>query len=196
MAAAVSMRAGTFLDVESTNDQAAPRLAEEKARFDGNRSREEQAIQRRLVSAGFSDSDAPTVMGIVGKHPEAGVKIAAGPDRRHRRSGGAGRHRGRQTHRLTEFSRRCSSAVGAHGAGKLGTGCHTGLPELLPQVVVDGGRAEEQLRGDVPVALALADQPGDLRLLGGELLGGPGRPLAGAFAGGQVTNDSSSRSSW
>ena len=29
------MMAGTFLDVESTNDQAAARLAEQKARFDG-----------------------------------------------------------------------------------------------------------------------------------------------------------------
>jgi len=33
VAAAVSMMAGTFLDVESTNDQAAARLADEKARF-------------------------------------------------------------------------------------------------------------------------------------------------------------------
>jgi hypothetical protein len=37
VAAAVSMMAGTFLDVESTNDQAAARLAEEKARFDCRR---------------------------------------------------------------------------------------------------------------------------------------------------------------
>lgn len=80
VAAAVSMMAGTFLDVESTNDQAAARLAEEKARFDASRSREDQAIHHRLVSAGFSDSDAETVIGIVGKHPEAGVKIAAAVD--------------------------------------------------------------------------------------------------------------------
>ena len=44
MAAAVSMMAGTFLDVESTNDQAAARLADEKARFDANPGQEKEAI--------------------------------------------------------------------------------------------------------------------------------------------------------
>ena len=52
-------------------------------------------------------------------------------------------------------------------------------------MVVDGGRAQEQLRGDVPVAVSLAGQPGDLRLLRRELLGGLGGPLAGSLAGGQ-----------
>ena len=80
VAAAVSMMAGTFLDVQSTNDQAAARLAEERARFDANRGQQDQAIQRRLVSAGFSASDAETVVAIVGKHPETGVKIAAAVD--------------------------------------------------------------------------------------------------------------------
>ncbi len=80
VAAAVSMMAGTFLDVQSTNDQAAARLAEERARFDANRGQQDRAIQRRLVSAGFSDSDAETVVAIVGKHPETGVKIAAAVD--------------------------------------------------------------------------------------------------------------------
>ena len=45
-----------------------------------NPGQEDQAIQRRLVSAGFSDSDAETVTGIVGKHPGAGVKIAVAVD--------------------------------------------------------------------------------------------------------------------
>ena len=80
VAAAVSMMAGTFLDVESTNDQAAARLADERNRFESNRSQEGQAIRQRLVSAGFSDSEAETVIGIVGKHPETGVKIAAAVD--------------------------------------------------------------------------------------------------------------------
>ena len=80
---------------------------------------------------------------------------------------------------------RGSRAISGHGARELGAGCHADLPEHLPQVVVDGGGAEEQLRGDVPVALALADQPGDLRLLRRELLFGLGGPLAGAFPGGQ-----------
>jgi VIT1/CCC1 family predicted Fe2+/Mn2+ transporter len=55
VAAAVSMMAGTFLDVESTNDQAAARLGAERARFDANRRQEDGAIHGRLVSAGFSD---------------------------------------------------------------------------------------------------------------------------------------------
>ena len=54
--------------------------SEEKARFDANPSQEEQAIHGRLVSAGFSDSEAETVIGIVGKHPGTGVKIAAAVD--------------------------------------------------------------------------------------------------------------------
>jgi VIT family len=74
VAAAVSMMAGTFLDVESSNDQTSARLAEERARFDANRRQEDQAIHGRLVSAGFSDSDADTVIGIVRKHPEAGLR--------------------------------------------------------------------------------------------------------------------------
>jgi len=80
VAAAVSMMAGTFLDVESTNDQAAARLAAERTRFEANRGQEDQAIHHRLVSAGFSDSEAETVIGIVGKHPETAVKIAAAVD--------------------------------------------------------------------------------------------------------------------
>src|SRR5271165_3238309 len=79
----------------------------------------------------------------------------------------------------------CSGAVSGHGVRELGAGCHASLPEHLPQVVVDGGRAEEQLRGDVPVAFSLADQAGDLRFLRGEVGFGPGGPLAGAFPGGQ-----------
>src|SRR5271165_4038585 len=77
------------------------------------------------------------------------------------------------------------SATVGHDAGELGAGGHAGLPVHLAQVVVDGGGAQEQLPGDVPVALALADQPGDLRLLRRELGFGLGGPLAGAFAGGQ-----------
>src|SRR5271165_1364794 len=60
VAAAVSMMAGTFLEVESTNDQAAARVAEERDRYDANRQLADQAVHRRLVSAGFSGADAKT----------------------------------------------------------------------------------------------------------------------------------------
>src|ERR1700760_1124867 len=71
------------------------------------------------------------------------------------------------------------------GVRELCAGCHADLPEHLVQVVLDGGGAEEQLGCDVPVAVALAGQPGDVRLLWREPGFGAGGPLAGAFAGGQ-----------
>jgi VIT1/CCC1 family predicted Fe2+/Mn2+ transporter len=80
VAAAVSMMAGTFLDVESTNDQAAARLAEERARYGADRDRWDGAARDRLVSAGFSDSEAQTTVGILRSHPETGLKIAAAVD--------------------------------------------------------------------------------------------------------------------
>jgi|SRR5271165_1832622 len=40
----------------------------------------DQDVHRRLVSAGFSDTEAATVTGIVGKHPDTRLKIAAAID--------------------------------------------------------------------------------------------------------------------
>lgn len=80
VAAAVSMMAGTFLDVESTNDQAAARLAEERTRYDADRDQWDRAARDRLASAGFSDSEAETAVGILRSHPETGLKIAAAVD--------------------------------------------------------------------------------------------------------------------
>jgi len=80
ISAAVSMMAGTFLDVESTNDQAAARVAEARARYEADPGQEDQTVHHRLVSAGFSDSEAETVTGIIGKHPETRLKIAAAID--------------------------------------------------------------------------------------------------------------------
>src|SRR6516162_10000065 len=54
VAAAVSMMAGTYLDVESTNDQADARAAEERARYDAHPDEWDQAARDRLVSAGFT----------------------------------------------------------------------------------------------------------------------------------------------
>lgn len=79
-AAAVSMMAGTFLDVESTNDQAEARVAEERARYDADPHQWDQAARDRLVSAGFSDSEAQTAIGIFRSHPGTGLKIAAAVD--------------------------------------------------------------------------------------------------------------------
>ena len=80
VAAAVSMMAGTFLDVESTNDQAAARVAEARARYEADPGLADSDVNRRLVSAGLSDTEAATVTDIIGKHPETRLKLAAGLD--------------------------------------------------------------------------------------------------------------------
>ena len=80
IAAAVSMMAGTFLEVETANDRAAARLAEERARYEADPEQAEAHIRGRLVSAGFTDSEAATVSGIMGGHPETRLKIAAAVD--------------------------------------------------------------------------------------------------------------------
>ena len=80
VAAAVSMMAGTFLDVESTNDQAAARVADARARYEADPGLADSDVNHRLVSAGLSDTEAATVAGIIGKHPETKLKLAAGLD--------------------------------------------------------------------------------------------------------------------
>ena len=80
ISAAVSMMAGTFLDVETANDQAASRKAEERARYAADPQKADQDIRRRLVPAGFSDAEAATATGIMGKHPETRLEIAAAVD--------------------------------------------------------------------------------------------------------------------
>jgi len=80
VAAAVSMMAGTYLDVESTNDQAAARLTEERARYDADPDKWDRATRDRLVSAGFSSSEAQTAIGILRSHPGAGLTMAAAVD--------------------------------------------------------------------------------------------------------------------
>jgi VIT1/CCC1 family predicted Fe2+/Mn2+ transporter len=80
IAAAVSMMAGTFLDVQTANDKAAAQVAGERARYETDPEQAEQGIRRRLVSAGFADSEAATVSGILGKHPATWLKIAVAVD--------------------------------------------------------------------------------------------------------------------
>jgi VIT1/CCC1 family predicted Fe2+/Mn2+ transporter len=77
VAAAVSMMAGTYLDVESTNDQADARAAEERARYAAHRDEWDQATRDRLVSAGFTGTEAQTVIGIIHDHPGTELEIAA-----------------------------------------------------------------------------------------------------------------------
>jgi vacuolar iron transporter family protein len=80
VAAAVSMMAGTFLDVQTANDQAAAKVAEERARYEADPEEAEADARRRLVSAGFTDGEAATLSAIMGRHPDARLKIAAAVD--------------------------------------------------------------------------------------------------------------------
>src|SRR5260370_13224606 len=68
---------------------------------------------------------------------------------------------------------------------ELVAGANVELGEDLVQVVFDGARAHEQLGGDVGVGQAVAGQPGDLGLPGGEPGGDIGGTAADALAGGQ-----------
>jgi VIT1/CCC1 family predicted Fe2+/Mn2+ transporter len=80
VSAAVSMMAGTFLDVESTNDQAAARAAEQRARYEADPAGTDQSVRHRLVAAGLSETEAATVTGILGQHPDAQSTIATAVD--------------------------------------------------------------------------------------------------------------------
>src|SRR5579862_1900884 len=75
VAAAISMMAGTYLDVESTNDQATNQLAEQHARFDMDNEQFKEAIRGHLIAAGFGDGEATTVIDIFSNHPDEMVKI-------------------------------------------------------------------------------------------------------------------------
>ena len=58
------------------------------------------------------------------------------------------------------------------------------LGEDLAQVVLDRARADEQLRADLRVGEPVASEPGDLSLLGGELIAGLICAFARGLAGG------------
>jgi hypothetical protein len=62
-------------------------------------------------------------------------------------------------------------------AGELAAGADAERGEHLPQVVGHGGRADEQLCGDLGVRGTLAGQPGDVRFACGQDISG----LRGAF---------------
>lgn len=80
IAAAVSMMAGTFLDVSTANDQIDAQASEERARYGADPEQAEADIRGRLVSAGFTDAEATTVGGILDQHPETRLKVAAAID--------------------------------------------------------------------------------------------------------------------
>lgn len=77
ISAAVSMMAGTFLDVESTNDQTKARLAQEQEEIDKNLEGEKQEIRGRLQAAGFNDQDTSAIVDALARHPKTFLQVEA-----------------------------------------------------------------------------------------------------------------------
>src|SRR5215470_6580816 len=77
ISAAVSMMAGTFLDVESTNDRARAQLAHEQTEIETNLEGEEQEVRDRLRTAGFNDQDTAAIVDALARHPKTLLKVEA-----------------------------------------------------------------------------------------------------------------------
>jgi vacuolar iron transporter family protein len=77
IAAAVSMMAGTFLDVESTNDQAKAKLAHEQKEIETNLEGEKQEVRDRLRAAGFNDQDTAAIVDALARHPKTLLQVEA-----------------------------------------------------------------------------------------------------------------------
>jgi vacuolar iron transporter family protein len=77
IAAAVSMMAGTFLDVESTNDQAKARLAQEQKEIETNLEGEKREVRDRLQIAGFNDQDTTAIVDALARHPKTFLQVEA-----------------------------------------------------------------------------------------------------------------------
>ena len=74
ISAAVSMMAGTFLDVSTERDQARAAIAAEQREIEEKPEEEAQEFHGRLKQAGFSDADAQTVLTIIQRTPGALLK--------------------------------------------------------------------------------------------------------------------------
>jgi len=76
-AAAVSMMAGTFLDVESGRDQARAQLAETRARIARDPAAEARSEQQQLQAMGFSEADASAIVAAIQRTPNAPINFAS-----------------------------------------------------------------------------------------------------------------------
>lgn len=75
ISAAVSMMAGTFLDVESTNDQAKAKLAHEQMEIETNLEGEKQEVRDRLQTAGFNEQDIAAIVDALARHPKVLLQV-------------------------------------------------------------------------------------------------------------------------
>ena len=76
-AAAVSMMAGTFLDVESANDAAKTKLAQLRDKLSNDPSGADSALRQRLVAGGFTSPEANSIVAMVNNHPDAKASTLA-----------------------------------------------------------------------------------------------------------------------
>ena len=74
-AAAVSMMAGTFLDVESARDQARAQLADTRQRISRDPGAFARSEHTRLTEMGFSEADARTIVEAIHRTPEAALNF-------------------------------------------------------------------------------------------------------------------------
>src|SRR5258708_33394873 len=77
ISAAVSMMAGTFLDVESTNDQAKAQLAQEQMEIDHKLEGEKQEARDPPRNAGFNGQDTAAIVDALARHPKTFLQAEA-----------------------------------------------------------------------------------------------------------------------
>jgi hypothetical protein len=75
--AAVSMMAGTFLDVESARDQARARLVGASQRISHDPGAEADREHDRLTEMGFSEEDATSLVAAIQRTPGGALKFAS-----------------------------------------------------------------------------------------------------------------------
>src|SRR6185436_2524304 len=76
ISAAVSMMAGTYLDISTERDQAQAALATKQTEIQQHPQAETQKVQDRFKRAGLSDADTQTVMSIIQRTPGVLLKTA------------------------------------------------------------------------------------------------------------------------
>src|SRR5258707_181231 len=69
ISAAVSMMAGTYLDVSTERDQAQAAVATKEHAIQQNPQAEAQKVQAQFKQAGFNDADTQTIMSIIQRTP-------------------------------------------------------------------------------------------------------------------------------
>jgi len=74
ISAAVSMMAGTYLDVSTERDRAKAEIAKEQDKITRQPEQEAQEVRQRLLEAGFTPSDAETVTTVIQRTPGAMLK--------------------------------------------------------------------------------------------------------------------------